>query len=193
MKVIKRLAITGIIFCIIGVVAILVSFFSNRDKIDEVNSRFGSKDEEITQIVTDLDIESTEGSIYIKQYGDKTKVTVDDCCLDNLSIEVVNGVLTVKQKFPETVQVFGWDLPAFLVGVNSKHDTSITITLPEDLKLNKSYVCMGNGNITVTSMDVKEPVFHLGIGSLQASSITGCTKSVRSQVIFGTRHYDWLD
>lgn len=190
MKILKKFAIIGIILCVLGLGTVVTAYFVNKDKIEDMNGKFGSQRYEIQEVVTDLDVEATDGSVFVVRYGDKTIVSVDDCYLDNLSIEVVNGVLTVKEKFPETVTAFGWELPAFLVGVNSKHNSSITITLPEDLSLNKSYVCMGNGDIVVKSMNVKEPVFHLGIGSMQIASIYGCS-SIRSQVIFGTRSYGW--
>ena len=192
MKIVKRLAIIGIILCVLGFGLVAATYFINKDKIAEMNEKFSSAVYEIKEVVTDLDVEATDGAIYIVRHGDKTIVSVDDCYTDRLSVEVVNGVLTVKENFPETVNAFGWELPAFLIGVNSAHNNSITITLPEDISLNKSYVCMGKGDIVVTSMKVKEPVFHLGIGSLQISSITGCS-NVKSQVILGQRHFEWLD
>lgn len=184
MKKLLRLLIASVVLMAIGGIIILATYFSKEEEIAELNSKFSSTIYELSEPFSAINVNATDGSVYV-QYGDNTRVTIDDNYLDKVSVKVDNGVLCINQEFPEVMTAAGWDLPAYIVGCSSEHKEAITITVPESLLLNKAEFSMGKGDVRINGLSVKDLQVQVGIGSFSSNAIKGLQHYVY-QVPFGT-------
>ncbi len=191
MKKIIWLLISSVAVMAVGGILILTAYLSNREDIDKLNSGFGSVVYDFDEEIIGLKVDATDGVIYVN-YGPAPRVSIDDCYMQNISVTVENGILIVKEKFPVTASFSGWELPGFTVGVNDKHKEAITITLPENVALEDTSICMGKGDIRINGLNTKKVNLQVGIGSLTSKVIKNLGK-YKYQVAVGNVDLEWLD
>ncbi len=111
-----------------------------------------------TDDLTNITINNSCGKLIIKR-GDNFEVTGENV-LENFSCELENETLVIEHSSGKFLNFT--DYPK----------TSITVTIPEDVKLDALEISTGVDNCSINDIEVSEFVLNAGVGEVTISNLT---------------------
>ncbi len=156
--------IIGII--ILGVNSIASWFFASSDKIFSGGINYSNTFD--TDEFTNITINNSIGKLRI-EHGDAFEVTGENV-LESFSCEIEKGTLVIDHTSKKNLNFTNYS------------KTSITITIPEDVKLETLEISTGVDNCTINDIEASAFVLKAGVGEVTISNLTSDNVNIEGGV-----------